>query len=93
MHEPTERSIDEILDELQRINREFREKIRSGFQDPNCFMKLSEIEQMGRELSAYTQKLYIEETETLLNEIDESMLLCKKNRIPGKRNNPYPVLA
>lgn len=80
MSDHTERSIDEIMEDLQRINHEFREKIRNGFKDPDSFIKLSEIEKMGRELSAYTQKLYLEETETLLNEIDEGMLLRKKKQ-------------
>ncbi len=75
-----ERCIDEIMEDLQRINQEFREKIRNGFKDPDSFMKLSEIEKMGRELSIYTQKLYLEETESLLNEIDEDMLLRKKKQ-------------
>lgn len=72
------RSIDEIMEDLQRINREYREKIRDGFRDPDSFIKLSEIERMGRELSSQTQKLYLEETEALLDDIDEGMLLRKK---------------
>lgn len=78
MPEQEERSIDEIMDDLQRINQEFREKIRDGFKESGSFIKLSEIEQMGRELSHHTQKLYLEQTETLLNSIDEDMLLRKK---------------
>lgn len=72
------RSIDEIMGDLQRINQEYREKIRDGFRDPDSFIKLSEIERMGRELSSQTQKLYLEETEALLDGIDEDMLLRKK---------------
>lgn len=80
MPEQTNRSIDEIMDELQRINQEFREKIRNGLKEPDNFIKLSEIEKMGRELSFHTQKLYLEESIALLNDIDESMLLCKKKQ-------------
>ena len=78
MSEQEDRSIDEIMDDLQRINQEFREKIRNGFKEPGSFIKLSEIEQMGKELSHHTQKLYLEQTEALLNDIDEGMLLRKK---------------
>lgn len=47
-------------------------------------MKLSEIERMGRELLTYTQKLYIEETELLLKEVDEGMILSKKNEYQAR---------
>lgn len=78
MAEHNNRSIDEIMKDLQRINQEFREKIREGFKDPDNFLKLSEIEKMGKTLSLQTQKLYLEEAETLLNDIDEDMLMRKK---------------
>lgn len=66
MPEPTNRSINEIMDDLQRINQEFRAKIRNGLKEPDSFIKLNEIEKMGRELTAYTHKLYLEETMALL---------------------------
>jgi len=80
MLEPANRSINEIMDDLQRINQEFREKVRSGLKEPDSFIKLNEIEKMGRELTAYTQKLYLEETMALLNDLDESVLLHKKKQ-------------
>lgn len=85
MSEPIDRSIDEIMEDLQRINKEFREKVRNGLKEPDNFIKLSEIEKMGRELSLYTQKLYLEETTALLNDIDEDMLLRKKKQNTRKR--------
>ncbi len=91
MSDQAERSIDEIMEDLQRINQEFREKIRNGFKNPNSFMKLSEIEKMGRELSVYTQKLYLEETESLLNEIDEDMLLRKKKQGIKQKEQTLPL--
>lgn len=93
MTEQNNRSIDEIMEDLQRINQEYREKIRDGFKDPDSFIKLSEIERMGRELSSQTQKLYLEETEALLDDIDEGMLLRKKNTVPGGRNKPHSLAA
>ena len=84
MPEKESRSIDEIMEDLQRINQEFREKIRNGLKDPDRFIKLSEIERMGQELSLYTQKLYLEETIALLNDIDEGMLLRKKKQSTGQ---------
>lgn len=84
MPEKESRSIDEIMEDLQRINQEFREKIRNGLKDPDSFIKLSEIERMGRELSLHTQKLYLEETAALLNDIDEGMLLRKKKQSTGQ---------
>lgn len=84
MPEKESRSIDEIMEDLQRINQEFREKIRNGLKDPDSFIKLSEIERMGRELSLHTQKLYLEETAALLNDIDEGMLLLKKKQSTGQ---------
>ena len=84
MSEKESRSIDEIMEDLQRINQEFREKIRNGLKDPDSFIKLSEIERMGQELSLHTQKLYLEETTALLNDIDEGMLLRKKKQSTGK---------
>lgn len=85
MPDQGKRSIDEIMEDLQRINQEFREKVRDGLTDPDDFIKLSEIEKMGRELSLSTQKLYLEETTSLLNDIDESMLLRKKKQSTKKR--------
>lgn len=85
MQEQSNRSIDEIMDDLQRINQEFREKVRDGLKDPDSFIKLSEIEKMGRDLSAYTRKLYLEETTVLLNDIDESVLLRKKKQSTGQK--------
>ena len=79
------RSIDEIMADLQRINQEFREKIQDGFKEPDNFIKLSEIEKMGRELSLFTQKLYLEETTALLEDIDEDMLISKKKQSTKKR--------
>lgn len=78
MSEQKNRSIDIIMDDLQRINQEFREKVRDALKEPDPFIKLSEIEKMGRELSHHTQKLYLEQTESLLNDIDERLLMCKK---------------
>lgn len=78
MEEHNNRNINEIMQDLQRINQEFREKIREGFKDPDNFIKLSEIEKMGKDLSLQTQKLYLEEAEALLNDIDEDMLMRKK---------------
>lgn len=78
MADRTNRDIEEITDDLQRINREFREKVRNGLKESDSFIKLNEIEKMGRELTIHSQKLYIEETTALLNDIDESMLLHKK---------------
>lgn len=80
MSEQTTRGIGEIMDDLQRINQEFREKVRNGLKEPESFIKLSEIEKMGRELTSNTQKLYLEETSALLNDIDESVLLHKKKQ-------------
>ena len=51
MPDQEKRSIDEIMEDLQRINQEFRERVRDGFKNPDDFIKLSEIEKMGRELS------------------------------------------
>lgn len=85
MPDQGKRSINEIMEDLQRINQEFREKVRDGFKDPDDFIKLSEIEKMGRELSLSTQKLYLEEITSLLNDIDESMLLRKKKQSTKKR--------
>lgn len=85
MSDQGKRSIDEIMEDLQRINQEFRERVRDGFENPDDFIKLSEIEEMGRELSLNTQKLYLEETASLLNDIDESMLIRKKKQSTKKR--------
>ena len=85
MPDQEKRSIDEIMEDLQRINREFREKVRDGLRDPDDFIRLSEIERMGRELSLNTQKLYLEEAASLLNGIDESMLILKKKQNTEKR--------
>ena len=93
MPDQGKRSIDEIMEDLQRINQEFRERVRNGFKNPDDFIKLSEIEKMGRELSLNTQKLYLEETTTLLNDIDESLLIRKKNRVQRKGDKSYPFTA
>ena len=85
MPDQEKRSIDEIMEDLQRINQEFRERVRDGFKNPDYFIKLSEIEKMGRELSLNTQKLYLEETTSLLNDIDESLLIRKKKQSTKKK--------
>ena len=43
MPDQEKRSINEIMEELQCINQEFRERVREGFKDPDNFIKLSEI--------------------------------------------------
>ena len=94
MPDQEKRSIDEIMEDLQRINQEFRERVRDGFKNPDDFIKLSEIEKLGRELSLNTQKLYLEETTSLLNDIDESLLIRKKKQSTRKClrhiNSPSP---
>ncbi len=94
MEEQTNRSIEEIEEEILRINREYQEKIRRGLQDPDHFLKLSEIERLGRELSIQTQNLYLEETAVLLREADEERLLRKKkpNTGSGESTSPPPSL-
>ena len=72
------RNIQEIMDELNRINQEYRQKLSDGMNDPDSFMKLAEIERLGRELSKTTQNLYLEQTISVLDSVDETILIRKK---------------
>lgn len=80
------RNIDDIVDDLKRLNSEFRQKIQEGTRDADSFMKLHEIEQLWSSLLSDTQKIYSDEVMDLLRQIDEADLIRKKKRIPGKRN-------
>ncbi len=57
MPDQEKRSIDEIMEDLQRINQEFRESVRDGFKNPDDFIKLSEIEKM-RAVFKYSEIIF-----------------------------------
>lgn len=81
------RSIQEIMDELNRINQEYRQKLSAGMNDPDSFMKLAEIERLGRELSKTTQNLYLEQTVSVLDSVDETILIRKKKENTKKKES------
>ncbi len=72
------REYSDIMEDLETLHAAYREKIRAGFSEPEGSMKLSEIEKLHRELNLEARKLSLEETDALLTEIDEAMLISKK---------------
>ena len=80
------RNIDDIVDDLKRLNAEFRQKVQEGTKDADSFMKLHEIERLWSGLLSDTQKIYSDEIMDLLGQIDETDLIRKKKRVQGQRN-------
>ena len=72
------RNIDDIVDDLKRLNAEFRQKVQEGTKDADSFMKLHEIERLWSGLLSDTQKIYSDEIMDLLGQIDETDLIRKK---------------
>lgn len=81
------RTIDDIVDDLKRLNVEFRQKIQEGTKNADSFMKLHEIEHLWSCLLSDTQKIYSDEVMDLLKQIDETDLIRKKKESSGKRES------
>ncbi len=72
------RDLEDIMSDLNYVNAQFRQKVREGTSNPDNFMKLHEIERLWKELRTSTEKIYSDQVMSLLDEIDESPLICKK---------------
>jgi len=72
------RDLEDIMSDLNYVNAQFRQKVREGIGNPDNFMKLHEIERLWKELRTSTEKIYSDQAMSLLDEIDESPLICKK---------------
>lgn len=79
------RDLEDIMSDLNHINSEFRQKIREGTSNPDNFMKLNEIERLWKELRISTEKIYSDQVMSLLDEIDESVLIRKKKENTKKK--------
>ncbi len=73
------RSLEQLREELIALHEEFTNKILAAFSDPERSVSLDEIEWLGMELMAKTQKRITEETEALRTEMEESKLPSKKS--------------
>lgn len=81
------RNIDDIVDDLKRLNAEFRQKVQEGTKDADSFMKLHEIERLWSGLLSDTQKIYSDEIMDLLGQIDETDLIRKKKESSGTKES------
>lgn len=80
-----DRNIDDIVNDLKRLNAEFRQKIQEGTKDADSFIKLHEIERLWSGLLSGTQKIYSDEIMDLLKQIDETDLISKKKESSEKK--------
>ena len=76
------------IGEVNRIIREFEEKIQNGTVNSDHFLTLSEIEELWSKLIGDTNIIYSDMVQTLIRNIDEKELIRQKKRIQGQRNNP-----
>ena len=67
------------LAEIERLIKEFKEKFEAGTSDADNFLNISEIELMWGELQHKTNNIYSDMVRKMMNEVDESDLIRKKN--------------
>jgi hypothetical protein len=73
--------------ELERLIREFKEKIENGTSDSAQFISMNEIERLWGELSSNTNNIYSDMVQTLISSVDETDLIRKKKENIAKRES------
>ena len=66
------------IGEVNRIIREFEEKIQNGTVNSDHFLTLSEIEELWSKLIGDTNIIYSDMVQTLIRNIDEKELIRQK---------------
>ena len=74
------------IGELNRLVREFEERILDGTEDPDRFLTLAEMEELWGKLIGDTTVLYSSMLQDLLSSVDERAIIRKKKRISEKGN-------
>ena len=66
------------LIEIERLIKEFKEKVQTGTSNAENFITIHEIEQLWGELLSGTQNIYSDMVRELLSTVDERDLIRKK---------------
>ena len=66
------------LEEIERMIREFKEKLEAGVSDYAKFITMNEIEQLWSELRNGTNHVYSDMLGELISAVDESELIYQK---------------
>lgn len=74
------------IGELNRLVREFEERILDGTEDPDRFLTLAEMEELWGKLIGDTTVLYSSMLQDLISSVDERAIIRKKKRISEKGN-------
>ena len=74
------------IGELNRLVREFEERILDGTEDPDRFLTLAEMEELWGKLIGDTTVLYSSILQDLISSVDERAIIRKKKRISEKGN-------
>lgn len=74
------------IGELNRLVREFEERILDGTEDPDRFLTLAEMEELWGKLIGDTTVLYSSMLQDLISSVDERAIIRKKKRISEKRD-------
>ena len=74
------------IGELNRLVREFEERILDGTEDPDRFLTLAEMEELWGKLIGDTTVLYSSMLQDLISSVDEREIIRKKKRISEKRD-------
>lgn len=79
---------DEMFGEIRRLLDEYHQRITEGTKNPNNFLKLDDIESMLDTLCKSTENIYLRDTISLLESIDEKELIAskKENTSPKELN-------
>ncbi len=82
MNEPKELT-EQRIEEIQRLIDKFQSEFKEGTSDPEHFMTMSDIEKLWGELRNNTEKIYSDMVMDLMANVDEQVLVSKKNRNSG----------
>ena len=77
--------IDNKIEEIERLIREFKEKFEAGTSDADNFMTMHEIERLWSEMQNSTKVIYSDILQELLCAVDEKDLIRKKKGNTGKK--------
>ena len=66
------------LEEIERMIKEFKEKLEAGVTDYENFITMNEIEQLWSELRNGTNQVYSDMLGELISAVDESELIYQK---------------
>ncbi len=82
MNEPKELT-EQRIEEIHRLIDKFQSEFKEGTSDPEHFMTMSDIEKLWEELRNNTEKIYSDMVMDLMANVDEQVLVSKKNRNSG----------